>query len=134
MKEKEMITRMDVDTSSKPSKQCTTCIQVKQHVTPFPKESGTESKNIGDMTYTDVWGPARTTRIHSEQYYTYSFIDGRSQHTVTLFMKKKSEADKKIKQYREYVLMQHGKHCKAFRFDGGGKYICIREIKETIIR
>jgi hypothetical protein len=122
MKEKKMVTGMEIDTSSRPSKQCTTCIQAKHHVNPFPKESETEYKEIGDMTYTDVWGPARTTGIHGEQYYI-SFTDGHSGHAVVMFMKKKSEADEKIKQYREFILTQHGRRCKAFRFDGGGEYI-----------
>ena len=129
MKEKKMVTGMEIDPSSTPSKQCTTCIQAKHHVNPFPKESQTEYREIGDMTYTDVWGPARTTGIHGELYYI-SFTDGHSEHTVVMFMKKKSEADEKIKQYREFIKTQHGKRCKAFRFDGGGEYISERLKKQ----
>jgi GAG-pre-integrase domain len=122
MKEKQMVTGMEIDPLSTPSKQCTTCIQAKHHVNPFPKESQTKYKEIGNMTYTDVWGPARTTGIHGEQYYI-SFTDGHSAHSVIIFMKHKSEADEKIKQYKEFIKMQHGKRCKAFCFDGGGEYI-----------
>ena len=120
-----MVTGMEIDPKSTPSKQCTTCIQAKHHVNPFPKDSQTEYKEIGDMTYTDVWGPARTTGIHSELYYI-SFTDGHSEHSVIMFMKQKSEADEKMKQYREFIKTQHGKRCKAFRFDGGGEYISER--------
>jgi hypothetical protein len=73
----------------------------------------------------DVWGPTCTTGIHSKQYYI-SFTDGHSEHTMVMFMKKKSEADEKIKQYREFILTQHGKRCKAFHFDGGGEYVLER--------
>jgi hypothetical protein len=47
-----------------------------------------------------------------------------------MFMKKKSEMDKKIKQYREFIKTQHGKRCKTFRFDGGGEYILERLKKQ----
>jgi len=47
-----------------------------------------------------------------------------------MFMKKKSEADEKVKQYREYIKTQHGKRCKAFRFDGGGEYVSERLQKQ----
>jgi hypothetical protein len=115
-----MVTGMEIDPSSTPSQQCTVCIQAKHHVNPFLKESQTEYKEIGNMTYTDVWGPMHTTRIHSKQYYI-SFTDGHSEHTMVMFMKEKSEANEKIKQYREFILTQHEKCCKAFCFDGGGR-------------
>jgi hypothetical protein len=89
----------------------------------------TEYTEIGDITYTDIWGPAHTTGMHSEQYYI-SFTDGHSEHTMVMFMKEKSEADEKIKQYGEFILTQHGKHCKAFRFDGGGEYVSERLKKQ----
>jgi hypothetical protein len=125
MKEKKMVTRIEIDPSSAPLKQCTTCIQVKHHVNPFPKESQTEYKEVGAMTYMDIWGPAHTTGTHGELYYI-SFTDRHSEHSMIMFMKKKSEVDKKIKQYREFIMMQHRKHCKAFCFDGGGEYILER--------
>jgi hypothetical protein len=81
------------------------------------------------MTYTDEWGPARTMGIHGESYYI-SFTDGHSEHTVVMFMKNKLEADEKIKQYREFILTQHRKHCKAFQFDGGGEYVWERLRKQ----
>jgi hypothetical protein len=51
MKEKKMVTGMEIDPSSAPSKQCTTCIQAEHHVNLFPKESQTEYKEVGAMTY-----------------------------------------------------------------------------------
>src|SRR5262245_6596425 len=96
---KKMVTGMEVDTSSTPSTQCMTCIQAKHHINPCPKESQTEYKEISDMTYTDIWGPACTMSIHGESYYI-SITDGHSEHTTVMFMKKKSEADEKIKQYQ----------------------------------
>jgi hypothetical protein len=56
MKEKQMVTGMEIDPSSTPLKQCTMCIQAKHHINPFPKESQTECKAIGDMTYMDIYG------------------------------------------------------------------------------
>jgi hypothetical protein len=59
---------------------------------------------------------------HSKQYYIL-FTDGHLEHTMVMFMKKKSEAYEKIQQYTEFILTQHGKCCKAFCFDGGGEYV-----------
>src|SRR5271168_1864588 len=54
MKEKEMVLGMEVDRTVEPAAQCTACITAKQHVKPFPKESRTKIKGIGDLTVRDV--------------------------------------------------------------------------------
>lgn len=74
------------------------------------------------MTFTNVWGPARTYGINWEWYYV-SFTDSTTCQTVIYFMKQKSEVENKIKNYVTYILTQTGKHCKAFHFDNSGEYI-----------
>ena len=39
------------------------------------------------------------------------------------FMKQKSEAERHIENYIEFILTQTQKRCKAFRFNGGGEYV-----------
>ncbi|KIK66772.1 hypothetical protein GYMLUDRAFT_118686, partial [Collybiopsis luxurians FD-317 M1] len=73
MKEKNMVTGMEIDPSD-PSPQCIPCIRAKSHANLFPQKSETEYNEIGEMTFTDVWGPARTTGIQGERYYV-SFTD-----------------------------------------------------------
>ena len=49
----------------------------KQHLTPYPQESKTEMVEIGDLTVSDLWGSAQTTRIGGENYFA-TFTDGKS--------------------------------------------------------
>jgi len=78
LKEKNIVKGMEVNLDILPS-QCISCIKAKSHVIPFPQQSKTEYKEIGDMTFTNVWGPAQTTRIKGEHYYV-SFTDGITWH------------------------------------------------------
>lgn len=114
---------------------CTTCIEAKHRVWPFPQESETEYSEIGDLTYTDVWGPEHTQGRHGERYFT--FTDASRKYKTVAFLKHKSEADQEIKRYREFISTQFGKKCKAFRFEGGGKYVSKafrNQLKEEGIR
>lgn len=63
MKTKGMVEGMEVDTSEDPSPQCAPCIQAKQTVNTFPKESLSQPEKIGDLTVADLWGPARVPGI-----------------------------------------------------------------------
>ena len=72
LKEKDIVKGMEVNLNILPP-QCISCIKAKSHVIPFPQQFKTEYKEIDDMTFTDVWGPAQTTGIKEEHYYV-SFI------------------------------------------------------------
>ncbi|KAJ1299687.1 hypothetical protein OPQ81_011079 [Rhizoctonia solani] len=69
---------------------CNTCIQGKQHAEPFPKASETVVKEIGDLTVSDVWGPAPVTGIGGVRYYVL-FTDVATRHSVLYFIKDKTE-------------------------------------------
>ncbi|KIY48003.1 hypothetical protein FISHEDRAFT_44169, partial [Fistulina hepatica ATCC 64428] len=73
LKSSGMVDGMDVDKTSE-SHQCTPCIQGKDHVKSFPKASKRMYKEIGDIVYTDLWGPARTRGVRGD-YYFISFTD-----------------------------------------------------------
>jgi hypothetical protein len=122
LKKKELVSRMEVDESVEPQAQCKACIQLKQHIQPFPQESLTKIAKIGDLTVTDVWGPACTTMIGGEQYFIM-FMDGKSQRSMSYFMKNKNEAFAKFKIYKTYVERQTGKKLKKLRCNGGTKYL-----------
>ena len=74
LKEKGLVTGMEVDQSEDAIDQCEVCIKAKQHVKPFPKESTTEIAAIGDLTVSDVWGPARTAGLGGFLYFV-TFTD-----------------------------------------------------------
>jgi len=122
LKEKGMVTGMVISDPNPPSPHCETCVQAKSHVMPFPPQSDTIYKEIGGMTFTDVWGPSRITGIDGSRYYV-SFTDGATRRSVVYFMKVKSEVEQKIRQYTEYILTQTGKRIKCFRCDNGREYV-----------
>jgi hypothetical protein len=122
LKDKNMVTGMAIDDPNPPSSQCKTCIETKSHVMPFPSQSDTKYTDIGDMTFTDVWGPSHVTGIDGSRYYI-SFTDAATRRTIVYFMKQKSEVEQKVQQYTEYIQTQVGKRIKCFRCDNGKEYV-----------
>jgi len=57
LKEKDIVKGIEVNPDIQ-LPQCISCIKAKSHVAPFLQQSKTEYKEIGDITFTDVWGPA----------------------------------------------------------------------------
>jgi len=110
LKEKDMVKGMEVNPDIQ-SPQYISCIKAKSHVAPFPQQSKTKYKEIGDITFTNVWGPARTTGIRGEHYYV-SFTDGATQCTQIHFIKKK-DVLKHIKDYQAFIKTQTSKNLKA---------------------
>ncbi|EUC60894.1 Transposon Tf2-1 polyprotein, putative, partial [Rhizoctonia solani AG-3 Rhs1AP] len=101
---------------------CDACIQGKQRTEPFPKESKTVVKQIGDLTVSDVWGPAPVTGIGGIRYYV-SFIDVATRHSVLFFIKDKTEVQERYKDYEAFIFNKHGKALRTVRFDNGTEYL-----------
>ncbi|CAK5269991.1 unnamed protein product [Mycena citricolor] len=116
-----MVTGMEL-TSDTGMQQCIACIQGKQHVEPFPKQAQWTFKEVGEMTYTDVWGPSRTPGVHGERF-MITFTDAASRYRKVAMLRRKSEVEEEVMSYVEFVLTQTGKQCKAFRFDNRGEYV-----------
>ncbi|KZT61115.1 hypothetical protein CALCODRAFT_409005, partial [Calocera cornea HHB12733] len=53
-----MVTGLRIDPASSKDFQCTACIAAKQSTRPFPKEAESRSMAPGEVTFSDVWGPA----------------------------------------------------------------------------
>jgi transposase InsO family protein len=120
--DKHMVTGMQIDAASLPPSHCETCVQAKAHVMPFPPQSDTKYTEIGEMTFTDVWGPAQVTGIDGSRYYA-SFTDAATRRSIVYFMKAKSEVKDKMRDYDAYIFTQTGKRIKCFRCDNGGEYV-----------
>ena len=54
---------------SSPDFDCEMCIQAKQAHMPFSKTVIDHADKPGELTHTDVWGPARTKSLGSARYY-----------------------------------------------------------------
>jgi transposase InsO family protein len=123
----KLISGLAVSPNSPPFTQCEACIQAKQHRQPYPKESEDKTTEIGELTHSDVWGPARVAAIPSHlavsnaKYYI-SFTDDFSRRCTVFFMKHKSEATQCVKDYITY-LERHKTAPKSIRVDNGGEYI-----------
>ncbi|KAL1741550.1 hypothetical protein HDZ31DRAFT_15936, partial [Schizophyllum fasciatum] len=73
LKAKNMVRGLNIDPKSV-MHQCTDCLQGKAHRHPLPQESQRTYTEIGEMTYTDLWGKARVRGLRGE-YYFIGFTD-----------------------------------------------------------
>ena len=122
LKEKGMVLGMEVDRTVDPAMQCKVCIVAKQHVQPFPKNNQTEIKEIRDLTVSDLWGPAYTQAPGGDRYFI-TFTDSKLRCMMAYFMKQKSEALAKFKQYKSFVKTQTDHKFKKLHMDGGGEFL-----------
>ncbi|KAJ3473639.1 hypothetical protein NLI96_g12899 [Meripilus lineatus] len=112
---------LDVDTTSDFNFICEPCILAKQSRRPFPPVSETKYQEIGEMTYSDIWGPARTESIHRNTYFI-SFTDAASRFTAIYFMKSRAAALDRFQKYRNFIKLQKGKDLKKLRVDNAKEY------------
>ncbi|EKM57314.1 uncharacterized protein PHACADRAFT_194873 [Phanerochaete carnosa HHB-10118-sp] len=113
---------MNVNESSDFDFACEPCIQAKQARRPFPKESETQYKDVGELTVFDTWGPARTESIHCNRYYV-SFTDAKSRDSTIGFMRSRDAALDHFKKYKACVEKQTRKKLKAVRCDNAKEFV-----------
>jgi len=95
-----LVDGLTVDESSIASPTCKSCIQAKQAHRPFPKEAEHHSEIAGERIVGDVWGPARVQSIGGWFYYV-SFLNDAKWLSTVLFLKRKSDAFQRIREYGE---------------------------------
>ena len=76
MKLWNLITGMDVDMAA-PVMQSIACIQGKHHVELFPKWAEDAAVEVGNLSISDIWGPANTEGPAWERYF-YSLTNAKS--------------------------------------------------------
>ena len=101
---------MDVDTFA-PASQCVACIQGKHHIDPFPKHAEDAAELVGDLTVSDIWGPANTVGPAREHYF-YSFTDAKSHYSTVYFSHTKDSVLDRFKDYTALVETQTRNHLK----------------------
>lgn len=121
LQKNNLVTGLIVDKSQAPT-QCTACIQGKQHVEPFPKQTDEKVQAIGDLTLSDVWGPAQIEGPGRERYF-YTYTDFKTRYSVLYFGHTKDEALQHFQSYKQFVETQTGNKLKRFRSDNGGEYV-----------
>ncbi|QRV77015.1 Retrovirus-related Pol polyprotein from transposon TNT 1-94 [Ceratobasidium sp. AG-Ba] len=102
--------------------ECESCIKAKMHTKPFPKESHTEVKDVGELVVTDVWGPARIASIGRYLYYV-SFTDVATRFSTVSFIKHKDETLNEYKNFEAFLNTQRNAKVRRVRFDNGGEFV-----------
>ena len=121
LKTNNLVTRLDINESEEPT-QFKACIQGKRHVEPFLKKAEDTVNQIGDVTVSDVWGPAQTKGLSHERCF-YSFTDVKSRYSVIYFSNTKDEALRHFELYKVFIETQTGYKLKKNWLDNGGKYV-----------
>ncbi|KAG9127787.1 hypothetical protein FRC07_009375 [Ceratobasidium sp. 392] len=101
---------------------CEACVQGKHNIAPFPAESETKVEKVGDLTVSDVWGPAPVAAIGGYKYYV-SFTDVATRFTTLYFMRDKTEVPDRYKDYEAFIANLHSRKLCTVRFDNGREYL-----------
>ncbi len=121
LRRRNLVDGFDVDESSE-LQDCEACVRAKQTENPFSKSATRSTTSAGELTHTDVWGPARFNATNGARYYM-TFIDDYSRHCTIKLLNKKSEAAEMVKGYLAFIERHLGLLPKAIRADNGKEYI-----------
>lgn len=101
---------------------CVACILGKQTRQPFDKNKASRANRILGLVHTDICGPIKDESMAGFKYFI-TFIDDYSRKTFVYFLKHKSEAFEKIKEFKSLAETQTGQKLKVLRSDNGGEYV-----------
>lgn len=119
MLDKTLVHGFNVDTST-PKPDCIACNKAKQSVEPFDQSSERKT-DPGYLTHMDLWGKYDTTSINGNHYYLL-MVDDSTQYVTTEFLKKKSDAVLKVKEYL-VQLISHNRKPKSICIDWGKEFL-----------
>ena len=115
----DLVNGIRVDQKS-PKPDCIPCMEAKLFEAPYGPASGVDTK-VGELTHVDLWGKYEIKSIHGNQYYLL-LIDDAARHITVKFLKKKSQAAQKIKDYMMYLKARGASPC-AIRMDRGTEFV-----------
>ncbi|KAG9450658.1 hypothetical protein H6P81_010623 [Aristolochia fimbriata] len=104
-----------------PDQLCEWCMKGKQHRLPFEAGHSQRARRPLELVHTDIAGPFEVTSLGGNRYYL-TFIDDFSRYTWVYFLKEKSEALNKLKEFKALAENQSRKYIKVLRSDRGGEY------------
>ncbi|QRW03570.1 Retrovirus-related Pol polyprotein from transposon TNT 1-94 [Ceratobasidium sp. AG-Ba] len=113
---------MKVDRDSPRNYFCEACVQAKHHITLYPQESKTKYLPVGNLTVTDVWGPAHTQSLQGNSYFV-TFTDMCSCFTIAGFMKLTKDVFEHYKVYKALLANQFGKKLKRVHSNNGKEFV-----------
>ena len=101
---------------------CEVCVQEKCHRQPHYPLKTRRSKEKLELIHMDVCGPMQTQSFGGSHYFI-AFTDDYSRYCKIYFLKKKSEALVKFKEFKASVENEFEMKIKALRADRGGEYL-----------
>ena len=125
----ENSTGIDLPPNEEPSF-CEACVKGKMHCLPHHPLREVKSTERLQLVYTDVCGPMQTLS-HGGSRYFITFTGDYSRYCQTYFLKRKSEALEKFKEFKESAENESGHKIKALRADRGGEYLS-QEFKDYL--
>lgn len=88
MKNKEMVSGMNLNVSNKSERDWEICAKCKIHVLPF-KQSNNRKQEILELVHSDICGSMNTVSLGGTKYFV-SFIDDHSRYTEVIMLRKRS--------------------------------------------
>jgi len=103
-----------------PKPDCIACIEAKIHEAPYGPTTKKYTKPR-ELTHMDLWGKYDVMSIHGHSYYLL-MVDDASRYITVKFLKAKSDATAKIKDYLAYLAVRDKTPC-ALRMDRGTEFV-----------
>ena len=105
-----------------PAIPCKPCLLAKAKRKPIlSSRSGTQATKLGELIYSDIWGPATTRTIGHTEYYVV-FVDDAKHWIAVNLMCRKSDTFNNYKGYEAWLKTQFNVSIKCFQSDKGGEY------------
>ncbi|KAL5515273.1 hypothetical protein EMCRGX_G000418 [Ephydatia muelleri] len=101
---------------------CEKCVEGKMARKPFQSVGEIRTTRKLQLVHSDVCGPMPTESIGGSRYFV-TFVDDYSRFCRVYFMKRKSEAFDKFKEFERCSTNECGLSIGIFRSDNGGEYI-----------
>jgi hypothetical protein len=116
---------------NEPATPCKPCLLAKAKKKPIPNSrSGKHATKLGELVYSDVWGPATTRTVGHAEYYVI-FIDDAKRWISIDLMRRKSEVLDNYKNYEAWLKTQFDTTLKTFQSDKGGEYTSKEFLQHT---
>lgn len=109
--------------------ECTTCCEGKQMRLPF-SHVGERSTKSCHRIHSDLCGPMEVNSLNGSRYFML-FVDDYSRMTFIYFLKQKSEALTRFKEFKSMVENQRGETIKILHTDNGLEY-CSKEFENYL--
>jgi len=100
---------------------CEACMLGKQHRSAFPTDAAKRASKPLELVHSDICGPMKTTSIAGSRYFL-TFIDDLTRHIWVYFLKEKSQAFSKFKEFKVAAKNQSEAKIKVLRTDRGGEF------------